>query len=428
MHGVERPSGDQLLVGENGTFCRPRCNAEQSRFSAQITVIRRQCQQRLLGSQAVRRLPCGMGVAAVCLPERSQMAQQPAIGFDKPHISRADARSAKRDNDLRRALAARFARQLVAAVLQLLLGQPGYGLTQSRLHRCLPGVGRQRGYRHSGNIHIAGAARSQREAAVRTLQLQNRRNQLICRPQRICRHCIGAAVQSNQSKDQTVAALPFHVAVVVDLLDQIITADILRIASGRSYSQRQTFVIRHFAEFALVCCQLLLHAAQITCRYRIPGTGQTDCLPVTQLSGGLYCIGRRFNIAVQLILLRFIFGAVHHRIDREMADLSGYCSCLGIKYSRYRNPAAGAFVQPGQGQIGRIVCRYRNFNRQFRCFQEFRTVRLKVIQSGYHLRTVCAGLLNADRHRPGHGARRKLQPDFTAIVLKGGCRAGVHFL
>ncbi|MNE24375.1 hypothetical protein D3C80_1176620 [compost metagenome] len=114
-----------------------------------------------------------MGITAIRLSERGQVAQQSAFCFDKAHISRTHSCSTEGNDHLSGALAVLYSGQLIAAVLQLLLRQPCDRFVQRGLYCRLLCMGGERGYRHCGKIHIIGSASGQREAAILALQFQN---------------------------------------------------------------------------------------------------------------------------------------------------------------------------------------------------------------------------------------------------------------
>ncbi|MNC16094.1 hypothetical protein D3C75_639400 [compost metagenome] len=70
-------------------------------------------------------------------------------------------------------------------------------------------------------------------------------------PLGIRRHRIGAAVQGDQGKDQAVAALAGHIVIVVDFLNQVIAAELLRICTRSGHTQHQALIVRNLTELAL---------------------------------------------------------------------------------------------------------------------------------------------------------------------------------
>ncbi|MNI21396.1 hypothetical protein D3C73_749180 [compost metagenome] len=83
------------------------------------------------------------------------------------------------------------------------------------------------------------------------MNFQQGLNQTFFGPLGARRNCIGAAVQSNQGKNETVAALTGHVVIVIDFFNQVIAAEVLRICTCSGHTQYQTLIVRNLAELAL---------------------------------------------------------------------------------------------------------------------------------------------------------------------------------
>ncbi|MNW55201.1 hypothetical protein D3C74_328490 [compost metagenome] len=83
------------------------------------------------------------------------------------------------------------------------------------------------------------------------MNFQQGLNQTFFGPLGTRRHRIGAAVQGDQGKNQTVAALAGHIVIVIDFFNQVIAAEVLRICTCSGHTQHQTLIVRNLAELAL---------------------------------------------------------------------------------------------------------------------------------------------------------------------------------
>ncbi|MNP45174.1 hypothetical protein D3C76_1390740 [compost metagenome] len=129
-----------VLIGKLSSADCPWRNAEQLVSTCQVAVIGSKCKQRLLGSQTIALLSCSMGITAVSLSERSQMAEQSAFFFYKADISRSNAGTAKSNDDLGGTFTVLGTRHHIAAILLLLSGQPCNRLVECCLYCCLAGM------------------------------------------------------------------------------------------------------------------------------------------------------------------------------------------------------------------------------------------------------------------------------------------------